>query len=106
LGQKDGIIVSRRQKIMLAVIFIAMFNFLLVILFGDKGLVELQRLGRVYQQLSKGNERLTRENSQMYRSVDRLQNDPAFVENIARQELGMIRPDELIFKFKNKATNP
>jgi cell division protein FtsB len=42
----------------------------------------------------------------MYRSVDRLQNDPAFVENIARQELGMIRSDELIFKFKNKATNP
>jgi len=37
----------------------------------------------------------------MYRTIDRLQNDPAFLENVARQELGMIRSDELIFKFKS-----
>ena len=97
---------SQRQKIMLAVIFIAMFNFLLVVLFGDNGLVELRRLDQAQQQLLKGNARLTQENLQMYRTVDRLQNDSAFVENIARQELGMIRSDELIFKFKNEATIP
>ena len=97
---------SQWQKVMLAIIFIAMFNFLLVVLFGDNGWVELRRLEQSHQQLLTGNARLTHENLQMYRSVDRLQNDPAFVENIARQELGMIRPDELIFKFKNEATNP
>ncbi len=97
---------SQRQKVMLAVIFIAMFNFLLVVLFGDNGWIELRRLDRTHQVLLEGNARLTHENLQMYRSVDRLQNDPSFVENIARQELGMIRSDELIFKFKNEATTP
>lgn len=91
---------------MVAVTFFAMFNFLLVVLFGDNGLLELRKLDRTHQQLRKSNARLTQENLQMYRSVDRLQNDPAYVENIARQELGMIRSDELIFKFKTNAANP
>ena len=97
---------NQRQKIMLAIISVAMFSFLLVVLFGDNGLLELRRLDRTHQQLRKDNALLTEGNLQMYRSVDRLQNDPAYVENIARQELGMIRPDELIFKFKTDETHP
>ncbi len=49
------------------------------------------------------NERLTQENLMMYRTVGRLHNDPAFIESVARHELGMIRPDELIFKFKSES---
>jgi cell division protein FtsB len=97
---------SRRQKIVMAVIFIAMFNFMLVVLFGDNGLVELNRLRRTHQNLLNDNARLTQENLYMYRSIDRLQNDPSYVENIARQELGMIRSDELIFKFKDDENHP
>lgn len=97
---------SRRQKIATAVIFIAMFNFMLVVLFGDNGLVELNRLRRTHQNLLNENARLTQENLDMYRSIDRLQNDPSYVENIARRELGMIRADELIFKFRDDENHP
>ena len=97
---------NQRQKIMLAVILIAMFNLLLVTLFGDNGLFELRRLQYSHQELLKDNARITKENLQMYHSVDRLQNDPNFIESIARQELGMVRPDELIFKFKLEETKP
>jgi cell division protein FtsB len=38
--------------------------------------------------------------------IDRLANDPAFVESVARRELGMVRPDELIFKFAPSAGDP
>ncbi len=97
---------NQRQKIMLAVVLIAMFNFLLVVLFGDNGLFELRRLQHTHQALEKNNAQVTEQNLQMYRSVDRLQNDPNFIESIARQELGMIRSDELIFKFKTKVDKP
>lgn len=97
---------NQRQKIMLAVILIAMFNLLLVTLFGDNGLFELRRLQYSHQELLKDNARITKENLQMYHSVDRLQNDPNFIESIARQELGMIRSDEIIFKFKTKVDKP
>jgi len=34
--------------------------------------------------------------------IVKLKNDPVFIENVARQELGMIGEGEVILKFKNK----
>lgn len=92
---------SRKQKILIILVGVAMFHLLLVVVFGDNGLVERQSMRAAHAELLKSNEVLTQEILQMYRTIDRLQNDPAFVESIARRELGMIRSDELIFKFKN-----
>jgi cell division protein FtsB len=50
--------------------------------------------------LCSDNAALSRENLQLYRTIDRLQNDPSYVENVARREMGMIRADELIFQFQ------
>jgi len=36
---------------------------------------------------------------ELTRAVERLRNDPAYVEKIAREELGYVRPDETILKF-------
>jgi cell division protein FtsB len=44
------------------------------------------------------NEQLTRENLSLSVEIDRLENDLKYIENIARQELGMIAEDELILK--------
>jgi cell division protein FtsB len=93
--------VTKRQKITLMVVFIAMFNLLLVVIFGDNGLIELKRLQRQHADLVQENTSLNQENARMYSGIDRLKNDPDYIENIARQELGMIRSDELIFKFKD-----
>jgi cell division protein FtsB len=32
-------------------------------------------------------------------TVERLRNDPAFIEKLAREELGYVRPDETVLKF-------
>jgi cell division protein FtsB len=98
--------VNLRHKIAVAVIIFAMFNLLLVALFGDNGLVELRRLRRTQQGIVADNKALAGENLKMYRSIDRLQSDSDFIENIARHELGMIRSNELIFKFKTGLTSP
>ncbi|MCZ7677988.1 MAG: septum formation initiator family protein [Sandaracinaceae bacterium] len=45
------------------------------------------------------NDRLRREVEQLQREVEDLQHDPAAIERIARDELGMIRADELLFQF-------
>ena len=36
---------------------------------------------------------------QLTRTVDRLRNDPAYIEKIAREELGYVRPGETVLKF-------
>jgi cell division protein FtsB len=46
------------------------------------------------------NKRLSEENLAIGVEIERLKYDPAYIENIARQELGMIRADEFILKPK------
>jgi cell division protein FtsB len=87
-------------KIVFPAIFLVMFVLLIVIVLGDNGLVELNRLRHTRKNLLESNARLTQENVQLYRAIERLQSDPVYVETVARRELGMIRSDEVIFKFK------
>ncbi len=92
---------TRRQKIILSLAVIGLFHFLLVIVFGDNGLVELSRKRSHRDQLVEVNRRLTEENYRLFKSIERLKEDPAYIESIARRELGMIAPDEMIFKIKS-----
>ena len=94
------------RKTILTTVLVCMCGLLVLIVFGDNGLVELSRLRSNRQALIEVNKRLTQENMQLYRTIDRLQNDLSYIENVARQELGMSRPDELIFKFKTEAKKP
>ena len=40
---------------------------------------------------------------ELTRTVERLRNDPAYVEKLAREELGYVRPDETVLKFPSAA---
>jgi cell division protein FtsB len=40
---------------------------------------------------------------ELTRTVERLRNDPAYVEKLAREEFGMVRPDETVLKFPSAA---
>ncbi len=93
---------STKQKILISVVLLTMFNLLLVIVFGEKGLVDVTLLQAELQQIEQQNENLNRENVTLYREIDRLKNDPAFVENIARKELGMVGREEVVFKIKKE----
>lgn len=95
-----------RHKIVFGIACGALFVLLLVIAFGDNGFVELHRLRAQHADLVRQNAHLGQENLHMYRSIERLQNDLGYIEYVARQELGMIRTDEMIFKFDGRDRKP
>ncbi len=76
----------------------AIFSMLLFIVFGDNGVADLYQIKTRRDTLVEKNEALARENIHLYRQIERLRNDPGYIENIARQELGMIGKDEVILK--------
>lgn len=90
----------------LSLVLLVLFNFLLVIVFGDNGLVDYALLKSERRQLLKSNEAVARENLALYREIDRLRNDLEYVENVARHDLGMIGKNELIFKFDTEPEPP
>ncbi len=93
---------SLKKNIILALALMTMFLLLLFIVFGENGLTDLNRLKIKKDDLSLKNEELTKKNLSLYREIERLKNDPGYVENVARQELGVIGKDEVIIKVKPK----
>ena len=87
---------SLDRKWLIAAAAVVLFNLMLVIVFGDNGLVELSRMKDRQQHLAAGNETLARENVSLYRIIGRLKNDPVYIESVARNELGMIGKDDVI----------
>ena len=75
-----------------------LFSLFLLIICGDNGLVDFVLIKGEKDRLVEQNEKLNKENLNMYREIDRLKNDPKLVENVVRQELGVIGKDEVIFK--------
>ncbi len=46
-------------------------------------------------------DRLQAQNSEYKHSIDSIKNDEKYIENVLRDELGMIKEGEKIFKFDN-----
>ena len=69
-------------------------------IFGEKGLIDLYGVRGEYNQVLDDNTRITTENAKLTAEVALLKNDPSYVEHVARQELGMVRVDEYIYKFE------
>lgn len=83
------------QKILVAGGILAVVNFGLVIVFGDKGVAEFYRQRSDYQRQLEDNRHLERHNLALLRRIERLKNDPAYLEAVARQQL-MVQPDEIV----------
>ena len=91
-----------KKNILLAVAIISMLLMLLFIVIGNNGLTDLYRLKTKKDNLVKKNEALNKKNLSLYREIERMKNDPKYVENVARKELGVIGKDEVIIKVKKR----
>ena len=70
--------------------------------FGTHGLIAMRRSMREAADTQKAIDRLDQENQQMEDHVKALKSDPAAIERIAREEMGLARPGEYIFKVTPK----
>ena len=66
-------------------------------LLGESGLLATLTANRHYSRLAEGLEELRRENDRLREEVRRLREDPATIEEVARRDLGMMRPGERLF---------
>ncbi len=70
-------------------------------LVGDRGLVAMLRARHQYDELSASIARQRAENARLRETARRLREDPTAVEEIARRELGLIKPGERVFIIKD-----
>ena len=68
-------------------------------IFGSHGLLAMRRTQMQMRELRGQVDRLHQENSALNKQVQSLRTDPKAVERIAREEMGLARPGEMIFKL-------
>lgn len=70
-------------------------------IFGEKGLIAMVQARHQYRTLEQSLARSRSENAQLRDQARRLREDPAAIEEIARRELGLIKPGERLFIIRD-----
>ncbi|MCX6553239.1 MAG: septum formation initiator family protein [Acidobacteria bacterium] len=70
--------------------------------FGDRGLVQVIEARRELASLERDVARLRDQNRALQRDVQRLTDDPSAIEELARRDLGLIRPGEVVFILRDR----
>lgn len=70
-------------------------------LVGDKGLLAIIQARKEYNQLATEIARARSDNARLREEARGLREDPAAIEEIARRELGLIKPGEVLFIVKD-----
>jgi cell division protein FtsB len=69
-------------------------------LVGNRGLIRLYRMHQAKAVLEREISQLTTSNAALAEEVRALRTDPGRVEAIAREELGLVKPGELVYEFR------
>lgn len=75
----------------------------LVTIVGERGALHLWRLRGEKSRLDEQNFRLQLENKNLRERIFRIRNDDNYLEKLAREELNMVRPGEVVYRFQNQA---
>jgi len=87
-----------------ATVFLVAALVLLLIqdVFGTHGVLAMRRAQKETMQVQQEIDQINAENQQLQNKVKSLKSDSQTIEKIAREEMGLARPGEIIFKLQPK----
>lgn len=68
--------------------------------FGPHGLLDLSKMQNEKEQLGVLIQELKEKNKELIAEIRRLKGDPRYLESVARKELGLVKENEIIYRFK------
>jgi len=90
---------NRRKKLLIAGGVLLSLYFLISFIFGDMGLVKYYRMKSQCNALAEDIGKLKQDNARLRKDVYALKSDPAYLERIARDKLGLARPGEIVYYY-------
>ena len=85
-------------QFLLLIFFIFMIAYWTI--FGDNGLLKLRKVEQESEQVKAASEKIKKENERLKKEIKLLLDDRKYLEKVAREDLGMTRKDEIIYKKK------
>lgn len=72
-----------------------------VTIVGERGALHLWRLRGEKSRLDEQNYRLQKQNEALRQRIGRIRTDDHYLEKLAREELSMVRPGEVVYRFQS-----
>jgi cell division protein FtsB len=70
--------------------------------FGQHGFIHLYRVGKERQACEQRIKKLSAKNQALFDEIQRLRSDSKYVERVARKELGLVKENEIIYRFQDE----
>jgi cell division protein FtsB len=96
-----GALGRRGRRIMRYVLGFVTVVLVIDAIVGEKGLLALLQARRDFHAVEDALQRARQQNSDLREQARRLREDPTAIEEIARRELGLIKPGEKLFIIKD-----
>ncbi len=93
LNKKDFL-----QASLIVVLFLAFIVAWLA--FGERGFLHLYRMEKERREYIDRIRKLEADNRELMDQIKRLREDEDYIESVARKELGMVRDNEVIYRFR------
>jgi cell division protein FtsB len=90
---------ARRKKLLVAAGILLALYFLATRVLGEMGVVKYYRMKAQYNTLTEEIVRLKQDNAKLAKDVRALRSDPAYLERIARDKLGLARQGEIVYYY-------
>ena len=95
--------VKRRDLIKFMIILVPFFGLMIAWLgFGERGFIHLHKMERERRVYVEKIQTLEKENQRLLDEIHRLKTDPSYVESVARKELGLVKDNEIIYRFDRR----
>jgi cell division protein FtsB len=81
--------------------YLAVFLLLMALLitFGNRGLVDNYLMSKKLTQFKLLNDGITEENNELKKKIVLLRSDLAYIESLARNELGMVKKGDMVYRL-------
>jgi cell division protein FtsB len=89
---------TKKQGLVLMTAVFFLIALLFFIVFSERGLADFNLMKQERDRIHDQNRQIIQENLDLGVEIDRLKNDPKYIESVARRDFGMIGQDEIVVK--------
>lgn len=89
---------TKKQGLLLTASLFFLIALLFFIVFSERGLADFNMMKKERDRINSQNGQIVQENLNLGVEIDRLKNDPKYIESVARKDFGMIGQHEIVVK--------
>lgn len=90
---------KKRRLIFFTFVVLSFVYLSISLVFGDMGVFRYMEMNRTKKNIERQIADINKQNEQLRNQIKLLKEDPFYREKLAREEFGLAKPDEYIFKY-------